>query len=172
MNRYDFLGVNFDDLKREFKDFADNFKGFAAENCGNDYRQDFGWKFGDRDARFSELWYPRTNTFVTQDGSLVYEFMLPGFDEKSVSLGFKGDKMVLRARLPEGGQKREGLRHERRGFTLRDIDYREYSVPADRYDQAAVKAVYRNGILTVTIPALDVTEAEGGVKIEIVKEGN
>jgi HSP20 family molecular chaperone IbpA len=168
-----FFGKPFDDLRREAKDFADHMKGMAAEGVYSEYEPGCSWKFNDRNPVFSmDFYYPRTNTFITADRSLVFEFMLPGFDEKSIFVNFKGDKMTLKARLAEGEDRREGLRFERRTFRLKDIDNHEYSVPADRYDQAAAKAVFKNGILTVTIPALDDEDAEGSVKIEIVKEGN
>lgn len=172
MNRYDFFGFNFDDIKKEAKDFADHMKGMAAESCHNGYEDDFKWKFGDKDASFSDLYYPRTNNYITSDRSLVFEFMLPGFDERSISLSFKGDKMILKARAPESAFPKEGLRFQKRRFEIKDIDYREYTVSADRYDQSKVKAVFKNGLLTVTIPALGDDVDQGGIKIEIVKEGN
>ena len=174
MDKFDFFGVDFDEIKRGAREFAENLKGFTAESCCNDYRRGWDGKPGEheRDFRMDELWYPRTNVRVAQDRSLVFEFLLPGFDEKDISLTFKGDKLILRARFPGGESTREECRWQKRSFWIRDIDYREYSVPAERYDQSAVKAVFRNGILTVTIPCLDITESEGAIKIEIVKEGN
>ena len=58
----------------------------------------------------------------------------------------------------------------RRGFRPRDIDRQKYGVPAEDYAQDKAKAVFRNGVLTVTIPPKE--PEGGGVKIEIVKEGN
>lgn len=168
------FGSNFDGWKKEFKDFADHLKGMAAENMPRDYTGcfDFGFKPEEHGNPFANLYHPRTNIFVSPAGALVFEFMLPGFDEKGIHLSFKGDKMVLRARQPEGREAPRDNRFERQTFGVKDIDYREYSVPADRFDQAAVKAVFRNGILTVTIPALDDASCPDSIKIEIVKEGN
>jgi HSP20 family molecular chaperone IbpA len=175
MDRFDFFGINVEDIKREARDFAEYMKGMAAETAENakpGYDGAFARQCCDNDARFSDLYYPRTNTYVTQDRSLVFEFMLPGFDEKGLSLSFKGDKMVLKARAPEDMTPPKDCRFQKRRFEVRDIDYREYPVPADRYDQSKVKALFRNGILTVTIPAVEDVADIGGVKIEIVKEGN
>jgi HSP20 family molecular chaperone IbpA len=44
-------------------------------------------------------------------------------------------------------------------------------VPADKYDQEKVKAVFKNGILKVTVPPKEVTESSEGIKIEIIREG-
>lgn len=167
------FGRPFEDWKRDAKEFADFFKGMAAEGLHQDFEPGCGCKFHMHEP-FSgfDFYHPRTNIFVSADRSLVFEFLLPGFDEKGVSVTFKGDKMILRARLPEGEPKIDNPRWERRSFTIRDVDWREYSVPAERYDQAAARAAFRNGILTVTIPARGDEAEEGVVRIEIVKEGN
>ncbi len=174
MDYRDLFGNDFDNLKKQFKDFADHLKGMAAEHAPRDYEGNFGFgcRFNEKEAPFANFYHPRTNTFVDPKGALVFEFMLPGFDEKGLHLSFKGDKMILKARLPEGQAGGRDWRYERRTFSVKDIDYREYSVPADRFDQASVKAVFRNGILTVTIPALDESTSADSIKIEIVKEGN
>jgi HSP20 family molecular chaperone IbpA len=44
-------------------------------------------------------------------------------------------------------------------------------VPADKFDQEKVKAVFRNGILKVTVPPRDLGDVQDGIKIEIVREG-
>ncbi len=173
MDYWNFFGKNFEDLKRDVKDFAESLKDMAAEGMQHAPDPACSFKFTTKDpSGFGDLFFPRTNTYILADRSLVFEFLLPGFSEKNIHLSFKGDKMVLKARLPEAGEKREGLRFERRSFNLREIDSREYSVPADRYNQSAVKALFRNGILTVTIPSLEDGETEGAVKIEIVTEDN
>jgi HSP20 family molecular chaperone IbpA len=174
MDYRNFFGSNFDGWKRDLKDFADSIKGMAAENAPRDYEGNFGFgcKFSEKDPFFANLYHPRTNISVDPSGTLVFEFMLAGFDEKGIHLSFKGDKMILKARLGEGQAQAQDGHYERKAFSLKDIDYREYSVPADRFDQAAVKAVFKNGILTVKIPALDDSSSPDAVKIEIIKEGN
>jgi len=44
-------------------------------------------------------------------------------------------------------------------------------VPADKFAQDKVRAVFRNGILKVTIPPKEESDAPEGIKIEILKEG-
>jgi HSP20 family protein len=65
----------------------------------------------------------------------------------------------------------EGVRYFKRRLKMKDIEKQKYFVPADKFDQAQVKALFRNGILKVTIPARVEPETAEGVKIEIVKEG-
>ncbi|HOU61903.1 MAG TPA: Hsp20 family protein [Rectinema sp.] len=51
------------------------------------------------------------------------------------------------------------------------MDKQKYYVPADKFDQAKVKAAFRNGILKITVPPKDVVDIPEGIKIEIIKEG-
>jgi HSP20 family molecular chaperone IbpA len=104
------------------------------------------------------------------DKSLVFEFALAGFDEKNMSLSFQGDYMVFSAKM-EMEQPEEGVRYFKRRLKLKDIDRQKYYVPADKFDQEKVKAVFRNGILKVTVPPKEVVDTNEGIKIEIVKEG-
>ena len=68
-------------------------------------------------------------------------------------------------------KREEGVRYFKRRLRLKDIDKQKYYVPADKFDQAKVKAVFRNGILKVTIPPKEVVDIPEGIKIEIIKEG-
>jgi HSP20 family molecular chaperone IbpA len=95
--------------------------------------------------------------------------------------------MVFSAFLPkdpagetETGADREGtefpaeatLRYLKRRLKMKDIEKQKYYVPLDKYAQDKVKAVYKNGILRVTIPPKDEPDQNDGIRIEIVKEGN
>ena len=76
--------------------------------------------------------------------------------------------MLLKATLPES------LRHDRPpelASFLRDIEKREYRVPAASYDQAATKAVFKNCVLTVTVPSKEAADGPA-VKVEIVTDVN
>jgi HSP20 family molecular chaperone IbpA len=66
----------------------------------------------------------------------------------------------------------EGLRYFKRRLKLKDIEKQKYYVPLDKYAQEKVKAVFKNGILRVTVPPKDEPDQSDGIKIEIVKEGN
>jgi HSP20 family molecular chaperone IbpA len=115
---------------------------------------------------------PPVNIWKTDDGKLIHQFSLPGFEEAGISVTFRGDAMVLKARLPGSATESEGQRFQRRDFTLCNIDRQEYPVPTDIWDQEKTKAVLRNGILTVTVPAKVESEGSDGVRIEIIREGN
>ncbi len=181
MSSYFNLNESLENLVRDLKTGAEQFaRAMAseaeaqgkAEGCFNGTAGGTaGGHFGgakDFSFNFENLGYPRHETYEQADGSLVYRFQLPGFDESCISLTFRGDLMILKATVPERLRAESA---EGRPSFLRDIDRREYSVPADRYDQTAVKAVFKNGILTVTIPQKD-EDMSGAIKVEIIKEGN
>ncbi len=115
--------------------------------------------------------YPPMNIYMTPDRSIVFEFALAGFDEKDISLTFQGDYMVFAARIGITEQTEEGVKYFKRRLKLKDVDKQKYYVPADKFDQEKVRAVFRNGILKITVPPKEDSESGDGIKIEIVREG-
>jgi HSP20 family molecular chaperone IbpA len=69
-------------------------------------------------------------------------------------------------------QNEENVRYFKRRLKMKDIEKQKYFVPLDKYAQEKVKAVYKNGILRVSIPPKDEPDQNDGIRIEIVKEGN
>jgi HSP20 family molecular chaperone IbpA len=115
--------------------------------------------------------YPPMNIYLTPERSMVFEFALAGFDEKDILLSFQGDYMVFSARMAADGLTDEGVRYVKRRLKLKDVDKQKYYVPADKFAQEKVKAIFRNGILKVSIPPKEDTMATEGIKIEIVRDG-
>ena len=122
--------------------------------------------------------YPPMNVFLTGDKSLNFEFALAGFDEKNISLSFLGDYMIFSARIENGysaDQYRNGngqhVHYLKRRLKLKDIEKQKYYVPMDKYDQDKVQAVFRNGILKVSVPPRQNSIRTECITIAIVKEG-
>lgn len=115
--------------------------------------------------------YPPVNVFMHEDKSLGFEFALAGFREQDINLEFKGDYMVLSATAPDEFKNRESVRYFKRRLKLRDVESQKYFVPEDKYDQSASKAVFRNGILSVTVPARETVSEKEGFKVRIHPEG-
>jgi HSP20 family molecular chaperone IbpA len=120
--------------------------------------------------------YPPMNVFITENRTLVFEFALAGFDEKDINLSFQGDYMVFSAKINSGEAEQNALessvRYFKRRLKMKDIEKQKYFVPLDKYAQEKVKAVFKNGILRVSIPPKDEPDQGDGIKIEIVKEGS
>jgi len=115
--------------------------------------------------------YPPMNIYLTPERGMVFEFALAGFDEKDISLTFQGDYMVFSAKIGLDETPPDEVRYFKRRLKLKDVEKQKYYVPADKFAQEKVRAVFRNGILKVTVPPKEETETPEGIKIEIMKEG-
>jgi HSP20 family protein len=115
--------------------------------------------------------YPPMNIYLTPERSIVFELALAGFSEKDISLTFQGDYMVFSARIGLEDMPEDGVRYFKRRLKLKDVEKQKYYVPADKFAQDGVKAVFRNGILKVTVPPKNESETTEGIKIEIMKDG-
>ncbi|GAB1431554.1 hypothetical protein MASR2M29_01790 [Spirochaetota bacterium] len=171
---FDFdFGSAFNNLARELKKgLKEISKAFSEEGEARTYGEKgrgFADGFGNFDFNLdiNDFGLPRHQSYKLEDGSLVYRFMLPGFDENGIDLSFKGDMMILKARLAP--ELKEGIPNGPRRFFAKDIDRKEYRVPAEQYNQGASKAVYRNGILTVTIPPKEEDDTYT-IKVDISKD--
>jgi HSP20 family molecular chaperone IbpA len=127
--------------------------------------------------------YPPMNVFMAENKTLVFEFALAGFNEKDINLSFQGDYMIFTAKIEylekeqsdennDTYQPEENVRYFKRRLKMKDIERQKYFVPLDKYAQEKVKAVFKNGILRVSIPPKDEPDQNSGIKIEIVKDGN
>ncbi|MDR1972906.1 MAG: Hsp20/alpha crystallin family protein [Treponema sp.] len=192
------LGSIFDEIFDAAQNFQDelhnNFHRYGNGFPGGRPFEPFGKAFFDENTDFYPNYsYPPMNIYMSGDLSLSFEFALAGFEEKDISLSFQGDYMVFSAAAPvspgpsapdspgfdassgdgesrrDGGQ--ENLHYIKRRLKIRDIEKQKYYVPLDKYAQEKVRAVFKNGILKVTIPPKDEPEQNEGIKIEIVKEG-
>jgi len=149
---------------QQFKDaFKDGFPNFAHEGTSG-----FHW---DENVDFYPHYsYPPANVYVTKERELVLEFALAGFEEKDITLEFQGDYLVLSAK-PSFSREEEGVRYFKRRLKFKEIECQKYHAPENKFDREKVKAVFKNGILRVTIPPRENYKAGEGIKVEIVKEG-
>jgi HSP20 family protein len=162
---FDF-GGSFDDIIQMAREFGEKLKDMGPEMAP--FFVDKGCCGGGHGDHPHVYFYPPTNSYTAEDGSLVFEFALAGVDEGAVSVTFQGDYLVLSVKAAGGDDRGEG-HFSWRGFRPRNVDRQKYRVPAEDYAQDLAKAVFKNGVLTVKVPA---KEGTGGIKIEIVKEGN
>ena len=150
-----------------------------------------GWFFNENTDYYPNYSYPPMNVYMTGDRSLIFEFALAGFDEKDISLSFQGDYMVFSAALPRDagqdssgtsvssenaagrayeGSPDENIRYLKHRLKMKAIERQKYFVPLDKYAQEKVKAVFRNGILKVSIPPKEEPDQNDGIRIEIVTD--
>ncbi len=115
--------------------------------------------------------YPPANVYLTPEKQLVIELALAGFNEKDVRVQFKGDYLVFSAKAPEAAAPDERTQYFKRRLRMRDVDEQRYFVPADRFDQAASQATFRNGLLRIVVPPRESPATADGITIDIRTEG-
>jgi HSP20 family molecular chaperone IbpA len=167
---YTDLGLVFDEIFETARNFSDefqrNFGGFGPGRPDSSPRRGFGENID----YYPNYSYPPMNVYMTSGRSLVFEFALAGFSEKEVSLSFQGDYMLFSASTPadiDANPADENIHYFKRRLKLKNIEKQKYYVPLDKYAQEKVKAVFKNGILRVTVPPKDEPD-QNGIKIEIV----
>lgn len=151
------LGQIMDEIFEATKGFGDAFKEgiHHGENDHVDYYPNYS--------------YPPVNIYVTSEKSIIFEFALAGFNEKDLNVEFKGDHLVLSANAPDVNPG-NGVKYFKRRLKFKNVPEQKFFVPENKFDQGKVKAVFKNGILKVIIPARDIIETKEGIKVEIVKE--
>ncbi len=160
------MGRILDEMFSAAEDFKHKFKdGFPG--CGTGNEHNFQW---DENVDFYPLYsYPPCNVYLTTEKELNFEFALAGFEEKNIDLQFQGDYMILNAQMTTK-EEQENLRFFKRRLKYKDIVNQKYYVPENKFDREKVKAVFKDGILSVKIPAKEGYSTQDGIKIEIVKE--
>ncbi len=154
------IGQIMDEIFEATKSFSEAFsENFKREGKG----------FPDDVDYYPSYSYPPANIYLTSDRHLVFEFALAGFSDKNIDLQFQGDYMIFSAHSPDIAAE-DNVRYFKRRLKFKDIKDQRYFVPADKFEQKKVKAVFRNGILRITVPPKEIIETKEGIKVEIVKE--
>lgn len=96
----------------------------------------------------AERWMPPVD-ILERDGTLVFRAELPGIDEKDIDLKLEGNVLTLRGERKS--EKDESKDNYRRIERFHGSFSRTFTLP-DTADRDNIKAEYKNGILTVTIP--------------------
>lgn len=165
MKRHDFpdLGKLMDEIFSAAEDFTTVFTD-AMPRPGEK-----NWKWNRE--FYTAYSFPPANIYITEGKTLVFEFAIAGFSEDDITLQFKGDYMVFSGNLPKDSEPDDdAARYFKRRLKRKSFSDQRYYVPADKFDRDSVKAVYKNGILTITIPPRDEVASEPGVDIKIENE--
>ena len=168
------IGAILDEVFEAARDFSEKMgKGWTGPGEGPETKPRTWFDMGqDENADYYPGYsFPPMNIYLMQDRSMIFEFALAGFDEKDIVLSFQGDYMVFSARIGTAGMAEEGVRYVKRRLKLKDVEKQKYYVPADKFAQDRVKAVFKNGILKVSVPPKEDAETPEGIKIEIIREG-
>lgn len=118
-------GGGWEPLSRLFDQFSRSWLGLASPGW------DAGWGLDVRE----------------EDGNVIVRAEAPGFEPSDFDIQVRGDQLVLSATHRSESQEKEGGHQEWRRLEF----YRSVPLPG-AIDRDQVKAVYRQGILTVTLP--------------------
>lgn len=109
--------------------------------------------FTQDDRKYSCPTFPPVNIYIDEEKKdLQFELALAGVDPAAVSLSFAGDFMELKVKKDET-EKSTTKKMVVYGIKKVSLDNNRYYVPADKYDTSNTKAEFKNGILTILVPA-------------------
>jgi HSP20 family protein len=115
-----------------------------------------------RPGEMSGAWAPQTDVFE-QGGSIVVKAEIPGIDKKDITVSIENGDLVITGerRSEEKVEEKDYYRMERSYGSF----YRRVPLP-EGVTSNQISASYADGVLNVTIPKPDVTEAKP-VKINV-----
>ena len=154
------LGRLLDQIFKATEQFTNSFGNYGFEARKNAEHRNY----------YSVYPFPPANIYMLNDKTMVLEFALAGYRDEDVSLEFQGDYMVLSANAPETEYDNDEVIYFNRRLKFKQLVDQKYFVPEDKFDRDEAKAVFKNGILKVSVPAREEVQNPAGVKIEIVNE--
>ena len=78
--------------------------------------------------------------------------------------------MMFSATAPDRAGVDEKAKYFKKRLKFKDVKSQKYYVPEDKFNRDMVKAVFKNGVLRVELPAKEEFTTKEGIKIEIVNE--
>jgi len=114
-----------------------------------------------------DFFYPivkRNNNFtntpavniIEEDNQFTIELAAPGLDKKDLHINLKDDLLTISAENKEERNDETNGKVTRQEFSYQTF-CRSFSIP-DTVDKEKIKAVHKNGVLTVSIPKMEETK--------------
>ncbi len=95
-----------------------------------------------------EHWLPAADV-LEKDGNLVLRVELPGIEEKQIELKLEGNVLTLKGERKLDNEENKSNYHRVESFY--GAFSRSFTLP-ESVDRDKIKADYKNGVLTITIP--------------------
>lgn len=115
--------------------------------------------------RSQRPWSPAVDIMETDD-AVILKADLPEVDPKDVDIQIENDTLTLKGeRKFEKEQKGVGYHRIERGYG----SFARYFTLPETVDTEKVKAEYKSGVLTITLPKKEVAKPKA-VKVEVAKE--
>jgi len=134
----------------------------ALEQLQDEINRLFDFSFGRLPQERETVYAPSVD--VSEDKDNIYvEADLPGLEQKDINISLRRDSLCISAKREE--KKEEKRKNYHRVERVSRNFYREIALPST-VDTDKIKAVYKNGVLKVTLPKKE-EEKEKEIKIEV-----
>ncbi|AEJ62379.1 hypothetical protein Spith_2124 [Spirochaeta thermophila DSM 6578] len=167
------IEIDFDKVAEDIKKATKVFMEVLEENLktgAEEVQRTFSHLHGEEAADRPDLRFPRvegllSNIYLTEENTLVLEFLVPGCGQEDIDLEFKGEYLVLSVGKREDDPRKERAYFYRKGFSLGQPVEARYYIPSDVFDHDRVKAFYHQGILRVEVPMVAQKVKQKKIKI-------
>ena len=131
------------------------------------------WKPTLLDELFDDRWFnfdtfnqtfPAVNT-IEKDNQYLLEIAVPGMDKKDFEIEIQNDLISISSISNHEKEVKDNLNYNRQEFNYNSF-HRTFSLPKE-VDQSKIKAIYTNGILTITLPKLKEVISKSKKLIEV-----
>lgn len=108
--------------------------------------------------------FPAVNT-IEKDNQYLLEIAVPGMDKKDFEIEIQNDLISISSISKQEKEVKDNLNYNRQEFNYNSF-HRTFSLPKE-VDQSKIKAIYSNGILTITLPKLKEVISKSKKLIEV-----
>ena len=131
------------------------------------------WKPTLLDELFDDRWFnfdtfnqtfPAVNT-IEKENQYLLEIAVPGMDKKDFEIEIQNDLISISSISKQEKEVKDNLNYNRQEFNYNSF-HRTFSLPKE-VDQSKIKAIYSNGILTITLPKLKEVISKSKKLIEV-----
>ena len=132
-----------------------------------------GWNPTLLDELFDDRWFnfdtynktlPAVNT-IEKENQYLLEIAVPGMDKKDFEIEIDNDLITVSSTSKHENDVKDGFNYNRQEFNYNSFN-RTFSLPKE-VDQSKIKAIYANGILTITLPKLKEVISKSRKLIEV-----
>ena len=108
--------------------------------------------------------FPAVNT-IERDNQYLLEIAVPGMDKKDFEIEIQNDLISISSISKQEKEVKDNFNYNRHEFNYNSFN-RTFSLPKE-VDQSKIKAIYTDGILTITLPKLKEVISKSKKLIEV-----
>ena len=108
--------------------------------------------------------FPAVNT-IEKENQYLLEIAVPGLDKKDFEIQIQNDLISISSISKQEKEVKDNFNYNRQEFNYNSF-HRTFSLPKE-VDQSKIKAIYTNGILTITLPKLKEVISKSRKLIEV-----